>query len=168
MEAQLFGQILRIVAKTIYLLCGPAVRNEIEQDKRRRHEALEGTRTGLLHSSLDSGGLVVPFVHIVQHGVIGRTVLSSGPVPLVAEFEELQLRTDRCACCNGSFLELLNGVILVHVQAVEELDVAQGMVGLEVCRAIHDCLWLVVVWIIKDELHTLLLVGVVVGMISAD
>lgn len=165
-EAQLFGQVLRIIPEAIELLCRPAVGNEVEQDQSRRHETLKRALTSPLHSSFDSSRLVVPFMHIVQLGVIGWTVLPRCKVPLVAQLEELQLRTDHSACRDGSVLKLLDRVILVHVQTMEKSDITQGMIGLEECGAIVDCLWLVIGRVLKDELDVLFLVGVVVGMVS--
>lgn len=101
-------------------------------------------------------------MHVVQHRVVSCAVFSRCEVPLVAQLEELQLRTDRGACLDRSFLKYLDRVVLVQVQSVEELDIAQSTVGLKECWAIVDRVWLVIIWVRVDELDVLLLVGMIV------
>lgn len=70
--------------------------------------------------------------------VVKRRAIRHGrEVEFIAQFEKVQLGANRAACLLHTRPEM-DGVGLIQFQAMNELDVAESVIGLEKSRAIID------------------------------
>lgn len=169
MSANLSGEITLIIPIGIYSFNRPRCRVgqiKTRQDKSGRHHSRKRSATGFIVSSCNSSRLVVPFIDIIGHGVICRSIPGWFHVDLVSQLIQMQVFSVH-QLASGEGRAGFLGQRQVKVQAVDVRKVTEDLIGIKEARTKVRFDGLVVVWVLESVSDRFLLTRLIFSAVPA-